>query len=107
VTPTDHDQSPPEPAVPLETPQIRVEFLGLARTRSGIDSIDIRTTTVAGLIAILSERLPALAELCFSGDGQIRAGWLLCLDGRQFTRDVAQELTDASTVLLLSADAGG
>ena len=87
-------------------PRVRVEFFGLARSRSGVETVDLEAATLADVIILLTGRFPALAETCFS-DGTISSHWLVSLNGRDFTRDNSTRLADGDVLLLLSADAGG
>jgi molybdopterin converting factor small subunit len=86
--------------------RVRVEFFGLARSRSGVDAVDLEAATLGDVIKLLTEGFPALAETCFPG-GTISSHWLFSLNGREFTRQNSTELADGDVLLLLSADAGG
>ncbi len=87
-------------------PRVRVEFFGLARSRSGIEAADLNAATLGDAVELLTDQFPALAETCFSG-GTISSHWLFNLNGREFTRDNSTRLADGDVLLLLSADAGG
>ena len=85
---------------------VRVEFFGLARTRAGVEAVDVDAGTLGDVVAQLSERFPVLAAACFEG-GTVNRNWLFSLNGRVFTREPSAALSDGDTLLLLSADAGG
>jgi molybdopterin converting factor small subunit len=87
-------------------PQIRVEFLGVARARAASESVQLEATTVGDVIEQLAERFPQLANTCFDA-GSLRSGWLFSIDGRVFTRTTSEQLVEGTSLLLLSADAGG
>lgn len=86
--------------------RVRVEFFGLARSRSGVEAFELNAATLGDVINHLTERFPALAQTCFP-DGTISSHWLFSLNGRDFTRQDSTELADGDVLLLLSADAGG
>lgn len=85
---------------------VRVEFFGLARSRTGVESVDIEAGTLGEVVTQLSAQFPALADTCFE-DGAINRNWLFSLNGRVFTRDPSAVISPGDTLLLLSADAGG
>lgn len=89
-----------------EVSQVRVEFFGLARTCSGVESVLLDVSTLGDVIRELSVRFPDLAGMCFDGQS-VRPEWLFSLNGRTFTRDLQARLADGDLLLLLSADAGG
>lgn len=85
---------------------MRVEFFGMARTRSGVEAVELNAARLSEVISDLQVRFPDLAGKCFQ-DGQLSSGWLFNLNGQQFTRDVDTCLTEGDHLLLMSADAGG
>lgn len=87
-------------------PQIRVEFFGLARSATGVETADLDATTIEQAISQLSSEFPELATTCFQ-DGSLKPGWLFSINGRVFTSEPTDALADGDALLLLSADAGG
>jgi len=85
---------------------VRVEFYGIARRRSGVESLDVEAANLGELFAQVAERLPALSTTCFA-NGRLKDGYLANINGQQFASAVETPLDDGDTVLILSADAGG
>ncbi|MFO0905458.1 MAG: hypothetical protein U0939_20785 [Pirellulales bacterium] len=101
--------------------RVRVELFGIPRQRAGCDQIaldcparDGECTTLGQLLEQLAYYAPALAQGCFVRDA--RGAWRLSPHtiaqvGCVFTRDPNAPLEEPrdgeSSVLLLSADAGG
>ncbi len=84
---------------------MRVEFLGVPRQRAGVDDLVIEAATLGELLAGLSQRLPALAEVIV-GD-RLHPSFVANLNGDEFIADPATPLGAGDYVLILSADAGG
>ena len=85
---------------------VRVEFFGLARTRTGVETVDLDVSSLSDTMRELATRYPDLDGLCFQ-DGQLSPSWLFNINGQQFTRDLETALDDGDSLLLMSADAGG
>lgn len=86
-------------------PSVQVEFFGIARQLADCESAEIQASTIAELIDSLSTEFPELGVRCFE-DGCLRSDWLFNIDGR-FVRSPDETLSADSSVLLMSADAGG
>lgn len=85
---------------------IRVELYGIVRERVGVEAIDVEAATLGEVFTELEKHSAAFASACLE-NGTLRAGYLANIDGRTFTTDIDTPVTDGTTVLLLSADAGG
>lgn len=101
--------------------RVRIELFGIPRQRAGCTQIafdcpvrDDQPPTLGQLLEQLARYVPQLAEGCFELDA--RGGWRLSPHtiaqvGCIFTRDpnapLEEPLDGESSVLLLSADAGG
>lgn len=85
---------------------VRVEFFGMARRYAGCESLELDATTTGDVLQQLVTACPPLDGTCIR-DGELAAGWLLNLDGRQFTRSLNEPLQAGASVLLLSSDVGG
>jgi molybdopterin converting factor small subunit len=90
---------------PTGSPEIHVEFFGMARQLAGCESTSVNASTIADVIAVLSAQFPELAARCFVDRG-LRQHWLFNIGGR-FIRDTSVRVTPETPVLLMSADAGG
>lgn len=86
--------------------RVRVEFFGLARTRTGVEAVDVSATTLRDVLSELAVRFPILDGLCFQ-DGQLSKSWLININGQQFTRELDTAVDEGDSLLLMSADAGG
>lgn len=88
---------------------VRVEFFGIPRQRAGVSVVDLELetpTSLAHVLRQLSELFPALEHECIV-DGELVAGLVASLGGARFLRDSATELDGTTSLLILSADAGG
>ena len=85
--------------------EIQVEFFGMARQLSRCETPTVKAQTVAEVIAELSARYPELATRCFD-QGTLSPSWIFNVDG-SFVRDGSQPVASGSSILLMSADAGG
>ena len=83
--------------------EIQVEFFGMARQLAGCETTTVTAQTVIDIIAELTDRYPELALRCFD---QGHLSWIFNVDG-SFVRDVEPTVTPGSSILLMSADAGG
>lgn len=91
--------------------QIRIEFFGIARSRAGISECELSfggggAVTIGRVLEELAIRFPGLREECIA-NGQLTPAFTMNRNGERFVRDVALELRDGDSLLLLSADAGG
>jgi molybdopterin converting factor small subunit len=87
-------------------PQICVELFGLARSAAGVETVSLDVATIEQAISQLSSKFPELAVTCFQ-DRRLKSGWLFSVNGRVFTSEPTDALSDGDALLLLSADAGG
>jgi molybdopterin converting factor small subunit len=90
---------------------LRVEFFGIPRQRAGAAEAAIPlpspTADLGDLLGELTFRFPGLVGECLEPGGRLAPACIANLDGDRFVRDPATPLAGVSTVLLLSADAGG
>ena len=86
--------------------RIRVEFFGIVRTRADTSFLEVEAASIADAIDEIANHLPDVARLCFD-DGRVRPGFLINLNGKQFTNDTARKLCHGDCLLLMSNDAGG
>ena len=84
---------------------MRVEFFGVSRERAGVPELDVDAGTLGELLAILSGKYPALAELV--ANGRLHPVLAANLNGDRFVRDPRTPLSAHDCLLILSADAGG
>lgn len=89
--------------------QVHVEFYGIPRTRAGRERLTVSLSdpcTLGDACLELGRQLPRFAEDCLDG-GQLRAGYLACIEGKEFTRDPQTRIAEGASLLILSADVGG
>jgi molybdopterin converting factor small subunit len=84
---------------------MQVEFLGIARTRAGVSTLDVHATTLGQLLGRLAADIPALAELIVHD--RLHPALAASLNGDRFVSDPRTPLEAHDCVLILSADAGG
>ena len=84
---------------------MRVEFYGVSRQRAGRSEMDVRASTLGGLLTILSAEIPLLSEL-IDGDS-LHPALVASLNGDRFVKDPKTPLAEHDCVLIISADAGG
>ena len=88
---------------------IHVEFYGVARQRAGTATVvlPVEGSVVLGhLLAQLAAKFPHWATECLEGD-RLRPSYIANVDGRRFVRDPQEALDDETSLLIMSADAGG
>lgn len=85
---------------------VRVEFLGIARQRAGIPTLDIEAGNLGDACRTLCDSLPGLRNTCLTSNG-LRPGFLASVNGRTFTRDPNASLAKGDALIILSADVGG
>lgn len=86
---------------------VRVEFFGLPQLLTGRRSIVVAARTLSEVAQALVRECPALGgPVIDPGSGWLNNGYLFVVDGR-FTRDASHAVGPESTVLLVSAQAGG
>lgn len=91
----------------MTTPaRISVELYGIARRRAGTDRAAAAGRSLGEVLADLGRQFPALAEACFDG-GRLKPGFVANLGGDRFVTDPHTPLGEATSLLILSADAGG
>ena len=84
---------------------MQVEFLGVPRQRAGVAEMVLEAATLGQLLALLSARVPSLAEV-IDGD-RLHPSFAANLNGDEFISDPGTPLHQDDCVLILSADAGG
>lgn len=90
---------------------IKVEFYGVARLRAGVAELSLPTMTGQGIalqqvLSSIAETLPPFGSDCLE-QGTLRREFTANLDGQRFIREPDHKIPDGSTLLILSADAGG
>ena len=85
---------------------MRVEFFGIPRARVGVAELELEAETLGQLLATLEERFPSLGQLV-QLSGHLRSPFLANINGERFISDPETKLTQADSVLILSAEAGG
>ena len=88
------------------TPTVRVELYEVARQVAGVASIDVRAETLGEALEQLGLRIPALEGRVVQS-GRLAPHWRANLDGRLFVDDPATRLADGTSVVIVSALAGG
>jgi len=94
------------PASNDDSPDVRIEFLGILRARTGREHIDVQATTTGEAIDAAASMIPDLTKYCIL-DGWLAPGYLISVNGERFTTDPSLRLQSGDRILLLSADAGG
>jgi molybdopterin converting factor small subunit len=84
---------------------VRVEFFGIPRERAGVAQLELQAETLGQLLSTLAVQFPSFGEVVQSG--RLSSPFLANLNGERFVSDPATRLTDADSILILSADAGG
>jgi molybdopterin converting factor small subunit len=102
--PTTNHQPPTTQAMP-----IRVELFGVARQRAGTAWVALPVegaTTVGSVLRQLAAQFPQWASECMES-GELRPSYVVNVDGQRFVRDLQEPLADGTSLLVMSADAGG
>ena len=91
--------------------KIVIEFYGIPRIRTGqataVLTFDQSAPVLLQDIArALVDRFPTLSSDCIAPDGPTD-GYVFCIDGKQFVRDLNHRVNVSQTLLFISADAGG
>jgi len=89
--------------------EISVEFFGIPRQRAGQPDTTLSLTapvTLGMLLEELGQRFPGLEGECME-QGALRTGCLASFDGDRFVSDPAEVIVEGTSVLILSAEAGG
>ena len=88
---------------------IRVEFYGIPRSRAGVEftmvEIEQDVIQLGALLGTLSRRFPNLSE-CIEAE-RLKPGYRASLDGERFVGRHDEMLSAGSSLLIMSADAGG
>jgi len=91
--------------------KVYVEFFGSVRFRAGVAqtvvSFESERVSVREILCEVGTRYPQLVEFCCGADGSLKSGFILNMDGREFTTDVTREVSRSQSLLFLSADVGG
>jgi len=82
-----------------------VEFLGIARERSGVSELELDARTLGQLLEALPDRLPGLRDVIH--DGVLHRAFSANLNGDVFVSDPGTLLDASDHLLILSADVGG
>ena len=90
--------------VSWSVPQVKVEFYGLARLRTGRAELWVEANTLGSALAAADAACPDLRAV---RDGALSPEYLVSLGGTRFTRDLSDQLPAGGCVLLLGADASG
>ena len=85
---------------------ITVELYGIARRRAGTANATAAGRCLGDVLADLARQFPELAEACFDG-GRLKPGFVANVDGDRFVSDPQTPLGGETSLLILSADAGG
>ena len=86
-------------------PRIIVEFYGVPRQRAGRAELAVHADTPRAALAAVAAACPGLADVL--ANGHLATHYLLSVNGDRFSTDLDEELATDTTLLLLSADAGG
>jgi len=88
---------------------IRVEFYGIPRSRAGVEftmiAIEQDGVQLGDLLGDLSRRFPDLAD-CIEAD-RLKPSYRASVDGERFVSRHDELLAAGSSLLIMSADAGG
>ncbi len=79
-------------------PPVRIEFFGMARTETGLDSLELKPATLASIQAELASRWPTFKSL---------EGYLLSLNGEDFVDTSTIPVGPGETVVVLDRAVGG
>jgi molybdopterin converting factor small subunit len=95
--------------MPIAEGQIRVEFYGLARQRTGTSTICIPAREDLTLDQLWHSLLDQFPRLAASGSDAAppRSIYRINLDGQQFVSHPQTPISRGQCVLIMSADAGG
>ena len=89
---------------------IQIEFFGIPRQRAGVESatveIDGTRASLGDVVERVASQFPTLAQECFDGR-RLLPGFSANIDGNRFVTDPQTLLRDGSSLLIMSADAGG
>lgn len=91
-------------------PRVQVELFGIARERFGAASTIALGNCLGDVLNDLASQQPAFADHCMvTNDDSLRLNaWFIAnLNGNDFITDPKTPIPDESTLLILSADAGG
>lgn len=92
-------------------PRIRIEFFGIPRQRAGVaeavfDIDDGEEIELRRVFRKLTKQYPQLEDVCLA-DGNLARGYVANIDGKQFVADSKTTVRSESTIIIMSADAGG
>jgi molybdopterin converting factor small subunit len=89
---------------------IRVEFYGIPRSRTGVESakIDIGDdgAPFSQVLAELATQFPEFAADCLC-NAALRKEYTASIDGERFVNDPSELLHPGASLLIMSTDAGG
>jgi molybdopterin converting factor small subunit len=89
------------------TVTVRVELFGIPQLLTGRRQVEVPGRTLREVAGALAQQFPALAgSVVDPATGWLNGGYLFVVDGR-FTRDPSCRVGPESSVLLVSAQAGG
>jgi molybdopterin-guanine dinucleotide biosynthesis protein A len=85
---------------------ITFEFFGLARRRSGRDTLQVAARTVGEALAALEKACPGLSGSVVEA-GRLSPHYRLSINAREFVTDAGRVLVDGDRLIVLSAESGG
>ncbi len=89
---------------------IHIEFYGVARLRAELAQVEIEdggdVLTLQEVLVRLASQVPAFANACMQ-NGELRREYAINCDGQKFVKAPDSPIAKGSTLLILSADAGG
>lgn len=89
------------------TATVRVELFGTPQLLTGRRQVEVTGRTLREVAEALAREFPVLAGPVIDPvTGWLNGGYVFVVDGR-FTRDASQPVSSQSSVLLVSAQAGG
>lgn len=86
---------------------VQLEFFGIPRLRAGVSTVQVAPGELSQVLLQAAGSLPEFGRACVTAEGRLQAGYLACLNGRQFTTDPQVHVAAGDAVVILSADAGG
>ncbi len=85
---------------------IRVEFFDVARSRAGVEAVEVEAATLGEALRAAAEQCPGLSPEIVR-DGVLAEHWRASRNGREFLTGPEASLEPGDAVLILSAIAGG
>jgi molybdopterin converting factor small subunit len=85
---------------------VTLEFYGVARLRTGRETLTVEAATVGEALAAMERACPAAAGTLVAA-GRLVRHYRLSLNGKEFVSNPETALADGDTMIVLSAEAGG